>query len=299
MKTNLNTLKLTGLALSVSFLAACGPKAGAPLEDNTQMASNIVGGTAMTAALQKQAGVVGLVIITEGGTGICTGSLIAKRLVLTAAHCLDESGGAIKRMFAVFAPNVMQATSEQIRAVDTGMPHELFAESAGSDSSSWNDIAIVRLAQDAPADFSLARLPLANTESTEKLGARTIEMGFGKAEAARNSTKDSSGVLRQVAGLKLLRKSTDGKELIIDETNRGSCNGDSGGPAFVRGADGKLTQIGIDSRGNSPTSCLEEGVYTSVSSHLAWIKEASAKLLAPKPAPTAPAPSAPAPEANH
>jgi secreted trypsin-like serine protease len=269
------------------LLASCGQKntdAGA----EGLIAGNIVGGAKLSAAAQKEAGVVGIVIVTDDGMGICTGSLIDKRIVLTAAHCLNESEGAIRKMYAVFSPDMSKATRENVRAVVTGVANESFSP---SESASWNDVALIKLSEDAPADFKLARLPSSRTDAALKAGAKATQMGFGKAEATRNPTKDTSGVLRTV-GVSLLEKSADGKELHFDEAKRGSCNGDSGGPAFIREADGKLTQVGLDSRGNLPDSCLGVGIYTNVSVHLDWIRSHAAQLLADNSS-NAPAPSAP------
>lgn len=290
MKT-VSLIKLGGLALTVSLLSSCGQPNSPSLAEGegllgaegVTIAGNIVGGANLSAAVQKQAGVVGLVIVTEAGTGTCTGSLIHKRIVLTAAHCLDESDGAIRKIYAVFTTDMSKATRANVVAASTGKAHESFAPSA---AASWNDVALVKLSADAPSDFKLARLPSRTTPL--RVGVQAIQMGFGKAEATRNPTTDTSGVLRGVSGIALLRVTADGKELHFNESTKGSCNGDSGGPAYIRDADGKLTQVGLDSRGNLANSCLGTGIYTNVSAHLNWIRSTSARLLAATPAPAAP-----------
>jgi len=298
MKT-LSLLKIGGLALSVSLLASCGQK-------NTQagaeglFAGDIVGGAKSSAAAQKEAGVVGIVMVTDDGMGICTGSLIDKRIVLTAAHCLDESEGAIRKMYVVFAPDLSKATRDNVRAAVTGVANEAFRPSQDK-SVTWNDVALIKLSDDAPADFKMARLPSSSTDAALKPGVKVMQIGFGKAEASRNPTKDTSGILRSVSGIPLVDKSADGRELHFNEATKGSCNGDSGGPAFIRDADGKLTQVGLDSRGNLTDSCLGVGIYTNVAVQLDWIKSHSAKLLAestPAVPATPAAPVAPAAPAN-
>jgi len=290
MKT-LSLLKIGGLALSVSLLASCGQK-------NTQagaeglLAGDIVGGAKSSASAQKEAGVVGIVMVMDDGMGICTGSLIDKRIVLTAAHCLSEAEGAIRKMYVVFGTDISKATRDNVRAAVTGVVNEAFAPT--NSDATWNDVALIKLSEDAPADFKLARLPSSSTDAALKPGVKVLQIGFGKAEANRNATKDTSGILRSVSGIALIEKSADGRELHFNEATKGSCNGDSGGPAFIRDTDGKLTQVGLDSRGNLEDTCLGVGIYTNVAVHVDWIKSHSAKLLADN-TPATPTPAEPAP----
>lgn len=291
-------LKLSVVAISISLLTSCGQKNAS--SDSELIANNIVGGKNMKEKLQQETGVVGLVIVTEEGTGICSGSLISKRIILTAAHCIEEAmSGPIKKVFAVFTNDLSKATPDRIRGVITGVPHEAFMSSIINSAPTWSDIALLKLSEDAPADFKLTRLPAANLESKLKKGLKLKQAGFGRTEARRDVESDTSGVLRHVDGIELISLSEDGKELLLKEDGKGSCNGDSGGPAYAKGIDGKLVQVGINSRGTSQTTCIEVGVYTNVLAHLDWIKTKSEQLMAlpdiaPAPiAPVAPAPSIP------
>lgn len=286
-----------GIALlSLAMLASCAPN---NQNASDALAGNIVGGRNMTLKDQKKNGVVGIVISTADGMGICTGSLIAKNIVLTAAHCLDESESPIKNIFVVFAESIESAKPEQIRVASTGIANENFAPSAPDSGKSWNDVALLKLSEDAPSDFSLARLPPANLKLN--VGQQLTQLGYGRAEADRSSTTDSSGVLRTVSGIGILAISPDGRELQLNEEKKGSCNGDSGGPALLKTKSGNVV-VGVDSRGTSQTSCIGVGIYTNVVAQLPWIKENMLKLQQAQPAaapaaPVAPvaAPAAPAP----
>jgi secreted trypsin-like serine protease len=270
MKTNL--LKIGGTLLSVALLTSCGQR-NAPSEGGL-FADNIVGGVGMNETAQKEAGVVGLVIITDEGTGTCTGSLIANRLVLTAAHCLE---GSVRKVFAVFTSDFSKATAANVRAGVSGQAHEGFAPSL---NAAWNDIALVKLAADAPADFKKVRLATTATDAALKAGTKVTQMGFGRGED-RNVAADTSGVLRSINNIPLLKKSRDGKELHFTEAGRGSCNGDSGGPALLRDRSGLITQVGVNSRGTLQNSCLGVGIYTNVAAHAEWIRTTAAKLNTP------------------
>ena len=99
-------------------------------------------------------------------------------------------------------------------------------------------------------------------------------------------------MLKQVSGIEVLKLVADGKEMHLKEDGKGSCNGDSGGPAYVK-ISGKLTQVGINSRGTDPASCIGVGVFTNVAAHLAWITKNSELLMAETAAPAVAQTSAP------
>ena len=223
-------------------------------------------------------------------------SLIARNVILTAAHCLDESESPIQNIFVVFAESIDTAKPEQIRVASTGVANESFAPSAPDSGKSWNDVALIKLSQDAPADFSLAALPDENLKLTA--GMKLTQAGYGRAEADRSSTVDSSGVLRTVGGIGIISLSADGLELNLNEAKKGSCNGDSGGPALLKTSKGSVV-VGVDSRGTSQTSCIGVGIYTNVVAQLPWIKANVQKLQDQPAASPAPAPAlalnAPAP----
>ncbi len=50
-----------------------------------------------------------------------------------------------------------------------------------------------------------------------------------------------------------------------------SCKGDSGGPLFVYGSDGRAILIGIVSRGKGCAGFNQAGIYTRVKKKLKWI----------------------------
>ncbi|MBY0554515.1 trypsin-like serine protease [bacterium] len=283
MKTQnlkLKAVKLTVLAASLSVLASCAKSTNAQSSAESEtLAGNIVNGVASTDAFQKENGVVGLVIKSDDGEGICSGTLISRKIVLTAAHCLDTSSSNIRSIMVVFTQDVKKATKETVRFGTKGRVHEAFLSSAGG-TGAWNDIALLLLNEEAPANVKVARLPSLLQTNPVAAKMQLTQAGFGKTEATRFALKDTSGTLRQVSGIEVIALVNEGKELQLRENGKGSCNGDSGGPAYVKSADGKLTQVGVNSRGTDPSSCIGVGIFTNVAAHLQWIQKNSAALLA-------------------
>lgn len=261
------------------LLASCAKDSGTETPGGSELiAGNIVGGANATAAFQKENGVVALLINTEDGEGLCTGTLISKKIVLTAAHCLDNSGSAIKSISVIFTQDVSKVAQENIRHGVKSQIHELFLTTAGSQGS-WNDIALIKLDKDAPTGVKFAKLP-SIVSIPLKTKTPIIQAGFGRQEATRMPASDTSGVLKKVSGIEVINVVQNGQELLLKEDGKGSCNGDSGGPAFTKSASGRLTQVGINSRGTDPYSCIGVGVFTSVAAHLDWIRINSDLLMA-------------------
>lgn len=196
----------------------------------------------------------------HSGEGVCTASIIAPDIIVTAAHCLQNKG----RLSVSFGSTLESDTRVRARA---SRRHPDFGRRRGRDEA---DIAVVLLGAPLPRGF--VPVPVFQAGSLRR-GQAVLLAGYGVSDGRLDT---GSGRLRKTE-TQVLR--TAGTEVLVDQSRgRGVCRGDSGGPGFVRDRQGRLQVWGVVSRG--PQHCDEEGVFTRIDSHDQWIRRAIADMRA-------------------
>ena len=228
-----------------------------------------------------------------GRTYFCGGTIIARRWVLTAAHCLVDAAGRRRpvELLEVTAgvARLSRADARNHIAIVEAVVHPDYDA-----RSQANDIALLRLGR----AWTGPVVDLASGSDEDPVGKVTIA-GFGAtAEGqARSATESRSGerlgllsddlmaaelVVSPRADCasryKTLPADLGYGELAIGEANicasspnvRDACQGDSGGPLLVD-EEFRLVQVGIVSFGYGCAVPGFDGVYTRVSAFADWI----------------------------
>jgi hypothetical protein len=214
----------------------------------------------------------------DGSTRFYKGTafLIGPDLLLTAGHNVAyiPDPNDVEAIFAsapCWGPNVCH--ERRIRAITT-VVHPRFRQITGSTEY---DIAIVKLASNAPEDYRV--IPLANRSM--RIGADTIQVfGFG-VDREDDKVPFSAFRLRSISLSAVDSSYRLGSEqkLWLDQRSGGICGDDSGGPAIVDKS--SLTAIGLAihvrySKGAS--HCLTQAAFTDVLFFREWIVKAIAEL---------------------
>lgn len=216
------------------------------------------------------------VAILESGKGIvCTGTLVATNLILTAAHCV--SGLHPSKLRVSFGPDVSSFQAPTVKVVG-GRITEKWINPTPETETNWGDIALIRIETDAPAGYTPVRL-LSDSRHLSN-GMEVTIAGFGVLQM--NPYTETKKLHK--ATVLLTKKEFSLTEFLIDfQSGKTVCHGDSGGPVYVQ-INGKLFVIGVTSRTIIPigsATCREGGVYTSVPAHVDFLSE-SAKSLQSK-----------------
>jgi chymotrypsin len=238
-------------------------------EDMTRT-GRIVGGTIVTphsipfqAALLMQFG---------GGTGLCGGSAISQRAILTAAHCPIGSSST-QVILGAHQINIVEPTQHRITVGTAG--YRLHASYNPSNLN--NDIAILI----TPAVFALTPqiqvVPLAPAASGTFAGVATIVSGWGRISDASGATSTHLRHVDNVVITNAVCAATYGGIIIASTIciattgGRGTCNGDSGGPLTIAAGGGRQ-QIGVVSFGAAAGCALGHPAgFARVSAFRGWI----------------------------
>jgi Trypsin len=174
----------------------------------------------------------------------CSGTLVAPRLIVTAAHCM---GGLVDPdVWVSFDPIYIPGVSPRyhgtgVAAVDPAIFHgESGAGAQGGNSALGNDIAVVHLDAAAPVT-QFAQLPTADLLSSLDLRGETFTaVGYGRTRV--DKTKGPNNILPNIdpdvrnfsiEGFRNLRAGVITVSMNPATGDGGFCFGDSGGPHFL------------------------------------------------------------------
>ncbi|MGE0603637.1 MAG: trypsin-like serine protease [Xanthobacteraceae bacterium] len=198
------------------------------------------------------------VMLTSRGGEICSGTLIARDLVITAAHCVAKSDS-----YAV------EAGGTTIAVVQIAVHPRYRADSFETRKPS-PDLAILKLASPAPGNIRPA--PLSKDATLPPRNTRYLIAGFG---VVAEGNRTSVGTLRTA---QLPSVGTTGAIMVrLALSNgsppRGSCDGDSGGSVY-REEDGRLVLHAVIgwATGRTGKGCGAVTGATLIGIQLEWIR---------------------------
>lgn len=181
----------------------------------------------------------------------CTGTLVAFRWALTAAHCVYGRRGLLEaESLGVVVNRTDLAETGKGRRIGVVeiVPHPDY-----DPRSSANDVALLRLSEPVEARNLIALAPK-NSTKFDRPNRKALIAGWGAVAQQPNVYPDRA----EWAGVRVLSNQEcnrlwDGGILpsmvCAGQLPKTTCSGDSGGPLFVR-AQGRYVQIGVTSFGS-------------------------------------------------
>ncbi len=229
--------------LPASALAVTGPSADEPGDTDNEHIDRIVQGE-VTNDFPATAALMG------GGMAFCTGTLVAPRLVVTAAHCLED--GDPESIYFGSEPG----TGGTVVGVQSAIGHPQYEESGGY----VGDIGVVVLSE---SPFGIEPVPFSPRNADDLNGATVTYVGYGDTQGT-----GGDGYKKKANG-----HITDFFDDVIEvQPEDGSaCYGDSGGGVYHED-NGVLTVLGVVSFGYTD-DCMDPGGNTRTDIYVDWIAQ--------------------------
>jgi hypothetical protein len=197
------------------------------------------------------------------GNSLCTGTLVADGLILTAAHCLANVGN----------PAQIQVLHGDDIEMLPGTTATAFGMHPDFDPEGKYDIfdyGYVVFGGYEPRDGYM--LPITDQDEWDE----AIGKGGGVTLVGYGEDPNAPGLAHGIGEKRLVstaiqRQTPKGFEFYAGGSNKDSCQGDSGGPAFVKLTSGTWRLAGVTSRGSSP--CGQGGYYGAPYPALGWLRD--------------------------
>lgn len=210
---------------------------------------------------------------------LCTSTLIAPNVLLTAAHCVgDEHYAIFNTSVSCESGYSFQQQAIKVVAAIKNQNYDLADRGTDRKKSISTDVAILILEKPAPSYYKVFKI--ADPTKINKDTASIKLIGYG----ATDFKKGGSGILRKISlvASKVKYDYVNEGLVLLDQTaGEGVCSGDSGGSSLVvDGYEEKILAVNSKVYGASTEAeaCRAYAAQAVAYFHLDWIKSAMSSM---------------------
>ncbi|MFN7684713.1 MAG: serine protease [Oligoflexia bacterium] len=210
----------------------------------------------------------------RSGSHFCGGSLIGKRWVLTAAHCVDAGDESRIRVVAGLHE---RRNPQGVQAIDIARVIQ-HPEYQSATITSDYDFALLELKDDAVFDSIALNDVEIEIPSDEEKAQASVTAGWGTTSEGGMLSNILQKVTVPLVSKERCEVAYPGKmsdRMIcagLEAGMKDSCQGDSGGPLLVHDDHDRPLLVGVVSWGAGCARPKKYGVYSKVNSVIEWIR---------------------------
>jgi tryptase len=276
---------------SLLVCVSCAPESSLNNEVSTEQSAAILDGTMIsTRTTPASRSVVYLEFLKKDGMrqSYCTGTLIAKNIVLTAAHCFDSNLiPDVKSFNVVFSTQVVDFGKRTDRPGIASKSHPDYNTLQRKPRLYDHDIAIAMFKGDLPSGY--APVSIDSDVAADYSNTDVYVYGYGRLYDYTGTPSDygtgGGGYLRRgVMRVNATYNQTPDRYFIAPTSKNFVCQGDSGGPEFYNKGS-VLKVIGVNSAAigdylpNGKQLCRGVSQATKVAPFASWIMNEQKKML--------------------
>src|SRR5579863_958609 len=233
--------------------------------------------------------------IVIGGQYLCTGTVVAPNVVLTAGHCTVDTSTMITNdpsEYQVMTGSLSATSGGQVSGVSQVIPYPYFTNYSGSNGEfSDRDLGLLQLS--TPTSSPSVQVANSNDAYLYDPGTGSEIAGWGVDDSYGDvaaNLQSASTVVQNASYCQDVANSYFGdpydsaaEMCVIDAhyNNDSACPGDSGGPLIAFDSSNNPVEIGLTSWGSVPCNTSLPQYYTNLLTFSSWISTEIQKLSPP------------------